>query len=540
MNTSVLRPAVVCITVLSAAVGAVSQSEPVELDKANALISKEKFQQAIDLLNPLCQANAEDTAAFYLRGYSLYRLQELDRAKADFERVVKISQVAPRSSYFLGMIFLKQGHPEKAVSWLEPAAEAKPPVEDAPQQLSKAYFDSHQLENARMWTEKSIQLMPWSGGLHYRMGRIYQQLNLKDQASKEFQISLSLKGSDKDAVRMLLDSSQGIARGDITIGREARSVFLKQQQTDPDVLVALGSEFASAGFPEDSLELFREAARRDPSSFQAHFDLALALLNLSRPAEAVAPLEESLKIAPSSIDAKTSLGLSYVLLGQFQEALPLLESVYRAQPSNAKTAGLLGVAYLRTGSAQKAIPIIEKILQKQPDEAKLYFLLIECLNGSEKQVEALEVAAQAAARFPTLAKAHLAKGQQLARLGRYREAGPCFQRAVEIAPRDIDSYLGLAETQNKSGSYDASLASYKKALEIDPENLAAQLGAGKNLVALRRLPEAQDLLEKAATLHPGSPQVHFELSRIYARLGADDRAAEQTQIVQQLQSGAPR
>jgi len=142
--------------------------------------------------------------------------------------------------------------------------------------------------------------------------------------------------------------------------------------------------------------------------------------------------------------------------------------------------------------------------------------------------------------FPTVPRAYLADAQQLARLGRYQQAGPLFAKAVELAPEQVEPLLGLAEVQQKAGDYAASLGTYQRVLGLDTNNLTATLGAGKDLVQLRRVAEARDLLEKAAGQHANEPQLHIELSRVYARLGDSEKAAEQMRILRDLQQPGHR
>jgi Flp pilus assembly protein TadD len=193
---------------------------------------------------------------------------------------------------------------------------------------------------------------------------------------------------------------------------------------------------------------------------------------------------------------------------------------------------------LRSGAPAKAIPLVRSALEQQQSDPKLYFLLVECLNSAEDQNGALAVAQEAVRRFPDLAKAHLAAGQQLARLGRYSEAGPEFAKAAQLAPRTKEPLLGLAEVQNKAGQYSGSLATYRQVLEIDPTDLTALLGAARNLIASGNMAEAKQQLESAAAAHFDNPQVHMELSRVYARLGDREHAAEQSRLVERLRSTA--
>jgi uncharacterized protein HemY len=66
--------------------------------------------------------------------------------------------------------------------------------------------------------------------------------------------------------------------------------------------------------------------------------------------------------------------------------------------------------------------------------------------------------------------------------------------------------------------------------------LPARLGQARCLVALRRFPEAREVLERALPEFPSDPTLRLELSRVYARLGESSLAAEQARIVEQLRS----
>ncbi len=515
---------------------ALRPAEPTAIPQAQALIRRENLKGALALLDAARSQNPNNPEILYLRGYVLYRLRELDSARAQLEPLTRRAAPALTSRYVLGRIAMLQGRPEEAINWLQLPAAAHPPIEDATAQLGKAYFDAQQLRKAEEWTTKALGLTPWDGTLHYRLARIYQQTGRAELAAREFKASIDLKGADREAVQKLVECAQDLSRGERASALRIRDELLSKPQLDPDVLVALGTSLATAGATAEAIPPFEEATHRDPSLFQAHFDLGLAYVKLGRPAEAIVPLQASLRIAPNSLEANSALASAYVLSGQFQQAVPPLEIVHGTQPDNLRASGLLALAYLRSGAPTKAAPIARALVQKEPGDAKLYFLLIECLNNTNDQAEALAIADEALRRFPDLAKASLAKAQQLARLGHYSEAGPLFLKAAEGAPGDIEPLLGLAEVQNKSGSYAESLATYERALQLDSDNLTAQLGTARDLVSLGEIAKARNVLERAAARHAESTQVHVDLSRVYARLGEKELAAEQVRLLERLRA----
>jgi tetratricopeptide (TPR) repeat protein len=505
------------------------------LGQARLNIDRGDFDNALNVLAGVSGEAQDDPEVLYLRGYALYRLQRLPAARHELKAALAVDPQSLRSRYILARIAQSEGNRSEAIRWLLPCASTNPPIEDAQARIGKLYWETGQLKQARFWTEKAVATAPWDGSLHYRLGRIYQQAGEGEQAQKEFAKSVNAKAADSQGVQQVMDCGRALSTKDMATAFEIRDRFLHGAQLDPDLLVALGASFAGAGEPDQAVELFKVAADRDPDSFQALFNLGLALLNLKRPGEAVSPLRASLRLAPASKEANAALALAYVLQDNYKDALGPLEAARAADPQDRRTAGLLSVAYYKNGAPAKAIPILRETLKSSSDDPKVYFLLIDCLNATEKQQEALEVADQALKRFPELSRAWLGKAQQMARLGQYHEAGPLFAKAAELAPDRVEPLLGLAEAQQKDGAYDASLSTYQRAMQKDGD-VTAVLGAARDLAFLNRFAEARTLLEQSITGHASDSQMHVELSRVYARLGEKQLAEEQTRIVQQLRA----
>ncbi len=474
---------------------------------ARQLIDQNRLVEALDLLNKRSLDGHND--AVYLRGYVLYRLNRLAEAKRHLIAIATLPSAPPEASYFLARIAETQGNRKEAIHWLQIAAEAKPPVNDTLARLGKLYWEVGELDNSQTWTERALEKTPWDGGLHYRLARIFQQKGQPAAAAREFQESSKRKSADSEAVQQLMRCSEALSSKDEGAARQIRGQFLQRSNLDPDLLLALGTVFAQAGAPDQSLELYSAAVSRDPSLFQAHFDLGLALLNLNRAPEAVTYLSDSCKLAPGSKQANAALGVAYVMQGKFAEAVTPLQAAREADNRDGKIAGLLSVAYFRTGAAVKAIPILRDLIRQNTADPKVYFLLIDCLNSDAHEEEALAVSTETVKKFPLLAKAWLSNGQQLARLGKYHEAGAEFARSLKLEPSNMDAMLGLAEAQQKDGDYQASLETYQRAL-AQSTSVTAALGAARSLVFLgkagRCSPTARTISRIRRKHQPASPR----------------------------------
>ena len=533
-----LAELVVLSVSLTASVSAQTSDEL--LARAQRLIQTDNLEEARTLLADGRQRDPANVSVRYQLGYVLYRQRRLEEAKPEFEAVVKLAPPALYSHYFLGRIALLENHPGQAAVWLDSPAHADPPVMDALAQLAKAYRDSGEFEKAVEILQSLIHRTPWDGALHYQLARAYQHLGQTALARDEFSTAGRLEAADAADVQRLVELEQHLAKRQKEPATRIYSELLSKPQADPDLLIALGVLLAAAGLESEALKPFRLAAAREPGFFQAQYNSGLTLLKLDRSAEAVGPLSEAARLLPDSFDANSALALAYLAQGRHGDAVGPLQAARRLRTGDVRVAGLLGSAYLRSGHPGEALTALRDAIAKDPKEAKLRFLVIEALQANKDEEGALEAARETVRLFPRIPQAHLFLAQQLVRIGRYQDAGPSFELASQLDPDNVVPKLGLADVLQRKGDAEGSLTGYRSVLAREPQNLTAQLGSAKALFLLNRYVEARDLLESALAQHSESSTLHFELARIYARLGDHARAEEHTRQFQKLHEREPR
>ena len=513
-----------------------SDATAILLEKAEALIRDSDFDSAQKVLETAKLSDPENVKVLYQLGWVAYHKRDLKSARAYFSSVVMLAPPAYYSRYFLGRIALLENLPIEAAKWLEPVISSGEPVFDAAAQLANAYRLTGQRAKALEAMQAALRQAPWDGALHYQLGRIYTELGRKSEAEEEFRTSQRLKAIDNELVQKLLECSDLLAKGRKDDAVRLRDDFLQEPKADPDTLVSLGLLFVNAGLPSEALEPFQAAAKRDSASFQAQYNSGLALLKLGRAEEADQYERSALKLQPESPEANAAVGLVLVLEQRYAEAVAPLETAHRLQNSSVKTTTLLATAYLRSGKGAEAVALLRGILRAGTSDPKPYFLLIEALNSLEDVTGALEIAETAQRLFPQSAQAQLAKAQQLARMGRYQEAGPIFAKASDLAPEQPEPLLGLGEVLEKGARFEEAFAAYSRVLERDATNIAASLGAARVLFALQRFAEAKNLLEAALQQHAENSELHYQLSRVYARLGDNEKAIEHARILRELRA----
>lgn len=510
------------------------------LQRAEARINAENFPAAEETLIQAKSADPNNTEVLYRLGYVQFRQRKLEDARKHFTSVVRLAPPAYYSRYFLGRISLLDNKAADAIQWLEPILHDKQNVFDTPAQIASAYAAAGLKAKAVGALQMALASSPWDAALYYRLGRLYTELGRKELAADAFENSRRLRSASREDVETLMKVAQLASDGRSTDAIATGAQIRNRERADPNALVALGVIYGNRDLQSEALAAFETAARLDPRFFQAQYNRGLALLKLNRSAEAIEPLDAALKILPQSMDASRAYGIAAVMNQRYQQAVGPLERVWAGNRADARLGALLATAYLRSGNATKTERLLAGEEFRNPTDPTPLLLRIEALNALENPNGALAVSQEARAKFPTVAQCHLALAQQLARLGRYSEAGPVFAEALRLAPGHPEAELGAADTLARSGEHGAAVVHYRAAATHERTALAARTGLARSLIAMRQFEDARQSLEDSVRIFPSDAGLRVELSRAYARLGKPELAAEQTRIVERLRQPEAR
>lgn len=507
------------------------------LQQAEVEIRAERFDAAEPILTKALGLDATNTQVLYRLGYVHYRQRKLEPARKEFGTVVKLAPPAYYSRYFLGRIALLENKPQEAVTWFEPILQAGQAVFDTAAQLAAAYTGAGMPHEAIGALQAALADAPWDASLYYRLGRLYTETNQKELAAEALENSKRLRNASREDVEVLMRVAQLLGEGKQAEALESGKQIRDRQESDPNALVALGVMYGKGNLQSEALGAFDRAAQLDANFFQAQYNRGLALLKLNRAAEALDPLSRAVELLPQSIEANRAYALAAVMNQRYQDALAPLERVWQSNENDVRIGALLATAWLRTGAPEKAAALLSGDAFRSSSEPAVLLLRVEALNATEDQEGALAAAQEAQKRFPKLPQAHLAVAQQFARLGRYQEAQPAFTETLKLAPGHPEAELGLADTLSRAGDYAGAIPHYRAAAASERTSLAARAGLARSLIASRSFEAARKVLEESIRAHPSEVSLHIELSRVYARLGERDLAAEQTRIVESLREG---
>jgi tetratricopeptide (TPR) repeat protein len=265
----------------------------------------------------------------------------------------------------------------------------------------------------------------------------------------------------------------------------ARALTLREARERSAQALTQGTQLYEQGDYRRSIEFLRQAAAIHLNSFQAHFQLGVALREAREYEEAIEALGVASELNPRHLLAQVTLGDCYLKMGDVREAEARYQRALDLQPDYA--AAYDGLARLRESLGR-------------PDDAIDYY----------------RRAIEANAGYPD---AHLNLGDLYQRLGRLEEAVSLLLKAIQIRPDFAAAFNRLGVVLARQHLRQEAIAALREAERLEPRNPFHPFTLGRNYLELGSPARAREALERALALDPSFPEVYIELAKLKRREG---------------------
>jgi Flp pilus assembly protein TadD len=319
---------------------------------------------------------------------------------------------------------------------------------------------------------------------------------------------------------------------------------LQTSPRDPRLLEALGTIYARTDRFRQAERSFRAALDAEPRSPGASLGLAAVLIDTGRHDEALQRLEEIRRRDPGNSAALLKLALLEVRRGRAAEGERMAHEVIERQPASAEAHYVLGLAlshrgaFAEAGAAQRRARALDPehlgaLAQLAKIEARLGHAA-EARRWSEAHREALR-----RGRIEERVRGHRLKAVEAFNRGDYRAALEAFQSIAHEDPDDSQVHLHLGSTFIALGRMPEARQALDRSLALDPRNERALAEMGRLLAFQNRLDEAILTLRKAVAVNPQFPEPHYYLAGIHLARGEAAEARHERAIYERLRSRSP-
>lgn len=306
-------------------------------------------------------------------------------------------------------------------------------------------------ELASKWRSDSVV----TGQQHLEIGIVLAEARLYVDAAAEFQCVLRSEPS-------MVEAKYNLALVYFFEKNYQDSAGLALQLTESDTggqgHEILGLIKEEQGDPIGARADFSEAARRDPHSADALFQLGRADLQLGKLTDAKREFSAS-RAACSTLCTAPLIGLAtaYKLEGQYSEASDTVEEAIAQSPLDAVNYLYLGDIQIRANRLPDAEQSLLKAVQLDPQSSLAHYMYAYALikqHPDEAPQAAIDSLKAAIRLDPESGLAYFRLGTILARRGDYMRAEALLAKAVHLEPALKEAHFQYATVLRKVGRPD--------------------------------------------------------------------------------------
>jgi tetratricopeptide (TPR) repeat protein len=387
--------------------------------------------------------------------------------------------------------------------------------------------------------EEIIKLEPDNVDNHLLLGRLYKVNNDLQKAEGEFKTAVKLDPNSEEAVTTL--ALLYTDENDFTRAAQVLS-SVPDSSRSAKLYSVLGYTYEQQKDYKKAIAAYQKAVEVDRDNLDAIRGLAQNLMN---DGQMDAALEQYKIIADANPeDAQTYLRMAevYRRTGKFDLALENLKKAESMVQDSMEVPYNIAAVYQSLGRYDDAAQILQELLQKteKPDnnysqgEKNNRAVFLERLGTVYRDNNNNQQAIETFRKMLTLGDDNTERGYQQI-IDTYREAKQ-WQQATDVAkeatdklPQDRALKMVYAAQLADMGQADQGLQMVKSLLNGTPSDREVYITLGQMYSRLKRWPEAEEALDKAAALSVKDEDkefVQFQMGATYERQKKYDQAEE--------------
>lgn len=299
--------------------------------------------------------------------------------------------------HLLGVIALRNGNADLAISALSKAIEKRPMVLQPYIDLALSYCRRGQSANEIGVYEQALTYHPHEACLYCGLARACRTLGDYDEAFRHYNQALAISPWYEDGYLQLAELflSSGRIGNAVTCCRTALRLNGKACRA----YLMLSRAMEVSGQHEESLRMCEQALESDPLCTEAYCHMGRLAAQLGRLEQAVAyfrsaiahdsgceeahreciKAQEALKLTTEGVDSITRLGKILFDRGRYEEAGMYFADAALRTPTNCDALFMLGVTQSRIGQPEHGVATLRQAIALRPSHAEAHYFLAELL-----------------------------------------------------------------------------------------------------------------------------------------------------------------
>ena len=304
------------------------------LQRAEQLLSEQKFQDAREVLEQLLNSTTETTPpqAYYQLALCYVKQAEWKKAEEALQTFLRFSPESFPALYLKGFVLFSTGRYEESLKIMESLAQRNSNHAATRKVIGLNQFMLNRADLAEVELKHAVSLAPQDAEAHYYLGRVLFMRDNPAGALAAFQ-----KATELDASSVRAHNHLGQAYEALVQYPAAREAYLKaielekkQKAKSEWPYFNLGALCLREGRAAEAEDYFRQALERQPNWSEGKAKLGMTLLAQDKLPEALSYLEQAVQIDPQNADARYQYARLLIKMGKPDEAERHLQ-VFRQQ-----------------------------------------------------------------------------------------------------------------------------------------------------------------------------------------------------------------
>lgn len=497
--------------------------------------------QAFQHLTEALRLKPDFTPARQAHGWLLERDGKWQEALPDLKSVVDREPKNAMALLQLGRIYLELERPAEAVEFLRRARELAPEHTGVLKQLHRALRRLGQNQEAAAVLEKLKTAEP-DRTPQKAEAQIFDYLGLDPAQQRErFRRNLinAIAVSPNDAELKVQLGALLLGEGK---AEEALAAFRETLTLSPGARIL--NEGATALLEHKQYALAREFLTRivaaDPS-IDNRLDLAVAIFHSAGPDASLAEIEK-IPLAGRTGDVYLLKAQIQDALGRFEDAVDSLNAAFQRAPTRGDLYFWASLFLIKHNRDRQALQLLDQATGIVPDDPALLLTKATALELVRRTGEAEDLLKTIQLRWPEWGRTYLIRGIIQATHRNPEEALQSIQTAIALGERTSSAYYYLADVTRSARPDDREAArrAISEALRLDPEDASSHALAGKIALDAEQPAEAVEQLNEAIRLKPNLTEAHYSLSIAYKKLGRQEQARAELDLLRRLREQNPQ
>jgi tetratricopeptide (TPR) repeat protein len=505
-------------------------------------------ERAIEHYKLAIQADPTIMKNFVSEAKSQYESNNIETAKESLDKVISIDPNNAEAHYYYAEIQAKSGNPIDALKHYEDTIRLDPNFIIAYMPIGDIYYSQGKLREAESAYKKAVSLDQSLERYFYNEGSSSLEIAEKSQgdnikrdnlnsAKTSFEKYLMLFPDDSEANYRLARVFDGLDDKD-----NAMKFYQKSSLLDPsrvDILVYIAGIYKDQNKLNEALstisKITNQANVNPQIMIEAYRTEAMIYEILGDSDSSANSLEQLVKLDPSDAESHYKLGIFYEeKKGDIDKAMSEYEAVIKLDQTKASPYLRLGKIYVKKGiDESKIIDVYEKGLVLDPNHPQIQYdlaVLYKKNNNIDKAIEHYDLANELSPR-------NYQWHYEFAKLLENKDKGKAldeFTKTIQLKKDFADAYYDRAMLMKKAKIIDGKvyraeqiIEDLKQVAEFEPNRADAYY----NIALLYQEQEAEDTartyFEKTIKADPSYKGVHLQLGLIAERKGELARAVEE-------------